>query len=386
MAIDARSNVMDIAGIIVEFNPFHNGHDFHIKKTREITGCKYIIAVMSGNFVQRGEPAICDKWRRTEMALNLGVDMVIEIPVPYVIAGADYFARASVGLLAKTGIVDCLSFGSELGDLSILMEAGQILAEEPSLYKQRLQAELSDGKSFATAHKTALRDVLLNKNSNIKNIPESLFTKPNNCLAMEYCKVMQLLNNPFQIFTTHRAEGGVSATKIRKDFINKTLIQNQMPDIAYKILKDAPINELDNYSSIFRYLCITKELDLGEGLEHRFKRLAPEYNKLSDLIMAVKTKRYTHTRLQRAVISVLLEIDKSTINMYEESGGVQYIRVLGFREESRHLLSELSRKATLPVITHKKIIGEVLKRGGVAKHMLKKELLSEEIYNLVTTP
>jgi len=386
---------MKTSGIIVEFNPFHNGHELHIKKTREITGCKYIVAVMSGNFVQRGEPAVCDKWRRTKMALNCGVDMVIEIPVPYVIAGADYFARGSVGLLVATGIVDCLSFGSEIGDLTTLMEAGRILAEEPLIYKQRLQAELSAGKSFATAHKSALEDALIGtlpldlSNDLRETIPESLFTKPNNCLAMEYCKAMYLLNNPMQIFTTHRIGGGVSATKIRKDFKKGISVQNQLPDIAYKILQDAPINELDNYSDIFRYLCITKELDLGEGLENRFKRLVLDKKattSLSSLIMDVKTKRYTYTRLQRAVIGVLLGIDKSDMNMYEENGGVQYIRVLGFREESRHLLGELARKSTLPVITHKRVIGEVLKQGGAAKHMLEKELMAEDVYNLVATP
>ena len=181
---------MDCVGTIVEFNPLHNGHVEHLHLTRALAKKEKIIAVTSGNFVQRGEPALCDKWLRTRMALLAGVDIVIEIPVPYVISGADYFARAGVGILAATGVVGALSFGSECGDITAIREAGRVLAEEPPAYKNVLRTRLDSGASFAAARGAALEATLATR---LSSTPEGLLTKPNNGLAMEYCKALHLL-------------------------------------------------------------------------------------------------------------------------------------------------------------------------------------------------
>jgi len=374
---------MNAIGMIVEINPFHNGHKVHIDETRKITG-KGIVAVMSGNFVQRGEPALIDKWRRTKTALLNGVDIVLELPVPYVISGADYFARGSVNLLASTGIVDTLSFGSECGNIQAIKDASQILAEEPQIYKDSLKNTIKKGLSFAAAKGIALE-------STLKNIPEGLLTKPNNGLAMEYCKALALIGNPMEIITTHRQQGGTSATKIRKAFHNGELLIDQMPKNCQEILTDAhKKNEtahLNDFTQIIKYLLQSEQttnINLGEGLENRFRQKAGNYAVLTELISAVKTKRYTRTRIQRAAMQILLKITAQDMNEYENNGGIQYIRVLGFRKDATNVLSQLTKKSTLPVITHGKAIDQIISQGGIPSKMLAKELEAGDIYRIAT--
>jgi len=425
---DARRKV---AGVIVEFNPFHNGHAEHLQLTREITACEKIVAVMSGNFVQRGEPAMCDKYMRTKMALEAGVDIVIEIPVPYATAGAGFFAQAGVKLLAATGVVNALSFGSESGDIAAITAAGKVLATEPQLYKETLREGLGAGKSFAAARGAALEKCV--------NSALDLFTKPNNCLAMEYCKALYMLaptfaGNPIEIFTTHRESGGPSATNLRRAFhagelapvdvcATSTLIDTcgtstnidacptisnmagHLPSSVLEILTHARENAetvtLDDFTEIFRFLLYTKNFDLGEGLENRFRKMCasfPKAAKISDFLAAAKTKRYTHTRLQRTILRMILGIIDADMTFYEENGGVQYIRVLGFRKESANLLGEITKKATLPVITHGAAIDEILAgnarfmgctpatitTASPAAKMLAKELEAGDIYRLAS--
>jgi len=354
---------MSTTGIIVEFNPFHNGHAAHILETKQRTGCKHVIAVMSGNFVQRGEPAIYDKWQRTKMALNQGVDIVIEIPMPYVISGADYFARASVKLLEATGIVDTLSFGSESGNLDEIKAAAEVLAKESPLYKEVLRKKLDAGLSFAAAKGAALTECL-------DEVSDGLLTKPNNGLAIEYCKALKLLGSTMQVMTTHRTPGGPSATKIRKE-----------------LAAQGTVVTLDDFSHIFKYLLYTNEkavANLGEGLGNRLRRLCGEFSKISDLLQAAKTKRYTYTRLQRAVLGMVLGVSSQDMDKYDSHGGVQYIRVLGFRKDAAGLVGEITRRATLPVITTGADIDKILQGGNLAAKMLANELIAGDIYRVAS--
>jgi len=367
---------MSAAGVIVEFNPIHNGHIEHLEETRRLTNREHIVAVMSGNFVQRGEPALCDKWRRTKMALLAGVDIVIELPLPYVISGADYFARGSVGLLAATGVVDALCFGSESGNLPLLIEAGCALAFEPDEYKNALHQGLKKGLSFAAARGAGLGAVL-------DDVPEGFLTKPNNGLGMEYCKALWKMGMPMEVFTSYRAGGGPSATAIRKMVLRGDQWAESMPTYAVKILQDAiskkEIANLDSYSDLFRYLLFTQELCMGEGLENRFRHYAKFHTRLPDLLDAVKTKRYTYTRLQRAVLGVILGAQAADMALYESAGGPGYIRVLGFRREAAGLLGQITKKASLPVITHGQAMDNQV---GVEAKMLAKELEAGDIYKM----
>jgi predicted nucleotidyltransferase len=350
---------MRVAGVVAEFNPLHGGHVEHFRETKKISACEKIVCAMSGNFVQRGEPALCDKWRRTRMALLAGADVVVEIPVPYVVGGADFFARGSVGLLVATGVVDALCFGSECGDVSAIKKAAEILAAEPQEYKNILRENLSAGLSFAAARGDALRKIFA-------NAPEGLFTKPNNTLAIEYCKALGILRSKIEIFTTHRKSGGPSATKIRAEIAAANSFE--MPAFAKEILEEAREKKetalLNDFTEIFRYLLYTRDFNLGEGLENRFRKFC-DFENISDFLDAAKTKRYTRTRLSRAVMQIILNISASDMNFFEKNGGVQYIRVLGFRRESTNLLSEITKKAALPVITHGAAIDNML--GPVRK-------------------
>ena len=365
---------MKAAGVIVEFNPLHSGHVEHLRETIRLTGRQHIVAVMSGNYVQRGEPAICDKWRRTKMALLAGVDIVIELPVIYVVSGADYFARAGVKLLGATGIVDRLCFGSESGDLAQIKEAGRVLAHEPEEYKTALRRGLGKGMSFAAARGAALNEAM-------GAIPDGLLTQPNNGLGIEYCKALWQLDWPMEAFTSYRKAGGPSATAIRKMVWEGGWAAAGLPPYALEILKEAAqANEfvkLDDFGEIFRYLLFTTNPQMGEGLENRFRRFAQNHHRLTDLLDAVKTKRYTYTRLQRAAMGVILGIHPA--NMAENISGPQYIRVLGFRRESANLLGEMTRRASLPVIT----TGEAMDNlKGPGADMLSKEFEAGDIYKM----
>jgi len=242
--------------------------------------------------------------------------------------------------------------------------------------------------SFAVARGVALGACLT-------GIPHGLLTKPNNGLAIEYCKAVFLLGNPMEVFTTHRGKGGPSATKIRAAFRHEKSgslpeqaesIKGLLPDFAYEILLNAKdeIAELDDYSDIFKYLLYSTNISLGEGLENRFKRLCGRYPRISEMLNAVKTKRYTYTRLQRKTIGLILGITTSDMDFYESHGGVQYIRVLGFRRDSADLLGEMAKKATLPVITHGAAMDNILSSGGAAGTMLAKELEAGDIYRIAT--
>jgi len=350
-------------GIIVELNPLHDGHIRHIRETRTLSGRESVVCVMSGNFVQRGEPAVYDKWRRTQAALYAGADIVIELPLPYVICGADYFARGAVGLLASTGIVDCLSFGSESGDIISIRECSRVLAEEPPIYKEALRKALDKGMNFAAARAAGL-SASVNFGGIHRNLREGLFTLPNNGLGMEYCKALELLGNPMEVFTTHRKPGGPSAAAIRKKMHDK---------------KEAI--HLNDFSDIFRYLIIRSDAPvLEEGLHHRFRKYAPSYPRLTDLLAAVKTKRYTLTRLQRTAMQIILGVTDAAMRGYESAP--PYIRVLGFRKDSAGLVGEMTRRARLPVLTSGAASDSLVSRGGIPAEMLLKEWEAYDIYRL----
>jgi predicted nucleotidyltransferase len=371
-----QKNTTHCAGIIVEFNPLHNGHIEHINETRRITGRENIIAVMSGNFVQRGEPVLCDKWRRTKMALLAGVAVVIELPLLYVLGGADFFARGAVGLLAASGVVDCLCFGSESGNIEAIKKGGHILAEEPPVYKETLRKALDAGKSFAAARGAALEKALAFLPNKIET--SELTTKPNNGLGMEYCKALELSGSPMEVYTSYRRQGGASATAIRKAFHSGDsaagLKESAMPPYAREILTEAAEKgetvHINNFSEIFRYLINGNNAPvLDEGLHNRFRKSAMRHTSLTDLLAAVKTKRYTLTRLQRTAMRILLGITPE----YEPPA---YIRILGFRKESAQLVGEITRRASVPVLTH----GAAM--DNFSHRMLVKELEAGDIYQL----
>ncbi|WP_317368695.1 nucleotidyltransferase family protein, partial [uncultured Tyzzerella sp.] len=251
-------------GIITEYNPFHNGHKLHIEKSKQKTNSKYCIVVMSGNFSQRGEPAIFDKYLRTKMALLNGADIVLELPLIFATASAELFSLGAIDILDKTGIVNNICFGSEEGNLENFLEISNILSNEPVKFKQLLSEFLNDGLSFPKARLKAL-ETFLNK-------PLDFLNKPNNILSIEYLKAIKKLNSnivPKTIlrenssFHSNSIEGNIaSATAIRQAFFKDNIhnIKNVIPDNCFNLIESIPkdtIPNINNYTDILKYILKT---------------------------------------------------------------------------------------------------------------------------------
>ena len=374
---------MGILGIIVEYNPFHKGHGSHLALSKAKTGCETVIAVMSGNFVQRGEPAICDKWQRTRMALAEGVDLVIELPLYYATGGAEYFARGAVTLLAATGLVDYLCFGSECADIGKITDCAKILLEERE--GDKLKTLLNQGLSYPAAREKAYEEFIETG---------GLLSKPNNILGVEYMKALLGMESKteMQAHTVPRSPG--AAKNIRENMKRGITVEHDMSDVSWKILSDNikihGAADLDNLSMAFLSIARNKNLsqhlhnyvDVSEGLENRFVKCAQEYFWLSDILAAVKTKRYTYTRLQRAALHIILGITKERLAEYERANGPQYIRVLGFKRNRADLLKALEHNASLPIVMNLK--NAIL--PDLATQMLNDEICSTELYSLAFPP
>jgi predicted nucleotidyltransferase len=365
---------LNVTGVIVEYNPLHNGHVYHLEMTKKITGCDYVIGVMSGNFVQRGEPALINKWSRAEAALKAGVDLLIELPVIYSISSAEGFAFGAISILSNTKIVDNICFGSEYGSLDKLKIIAEILTEEPDDYKSMLQKYLKFGLSYPSARQNALIDYLLSfKNPMFeKNEIEDILLNSNNILAIEYLKSINKLSSnikPYSIkrivnkYNEPKITGPISsATSIRKNINNFDEIRKSIPIYSEQIIKReiesgrGPVF-IDDLSDLIFYklrnsdISFIKDLiDVGEGLENRIKLASENSTNVHELIQNIKNKRYTSTRIQRILINALLGITKDVANKIQSSAN--YIRILGFNDNGKKLIREIKQRCTLPVITN----------------------------------
>ena len=237
---------MKVLGIVSEYNPLHSGHVYHIKASLEKTGATHTICVMSGHFVQRGEPALVDKWARTTMALQSGIDLVLELPVVFSCASAELFAYGAVRTLHHTGIVDYLSFGSEQGELGSLWRIASALYDEPAVYRDLLRKHLSDGHSFPVAREKALTGYL-------RGLPENIMSQSNNILAIEYLKALKSLRSNMQPTTIKRHGSSYQSTVINQSFssasairsflkdggsINNPLLAGNLPEASLRILQE----------------------------------------------------------------------------------------------------------------------------------------------------
>ena len=234
--LEGEKKGMKVCGIIAEYNPFHNGHAYHIQKTKEITNCEAIVAVMSGNFVQRGTPALFDKWTRTKMALQNGIDLVIELPTYYATSSAEYFAQGSIGLLDSLGIVDFLSFGAKTSDLDTLKRIANILYLEPNDYKELLQSELKKGVSYPVARGNALKN-FTKKEFDSKYISEILLDS-NNILGIEYLKALMYNNSTISPNIVLRKGEDYNSVNIIDGVCSATAIRKMLEDDEIENLKD----------------------------------------------------------------------------------------------------------------------------------------------------
>ncbi|OBZ16839.1 nucleotidyltransferase [Bacillus sp. FJAT-26390] len=367
---------MRTVGLIVEYNPFHNGHLYHLQQSRKITQADAVVAVMSGHFLQRGEPALLDKWARTRMALEGGCDLVIELPVAYATQAAEWFAYGAVSLLEATGVVDSFCFGTENGELEPLLQAAEIVAHEPQAFKLLLKQQLQTGMSYPSAYSSAITAYL--SDQGYASAAKFPFSLPNHTLALHYLLALKRLGGKMEPFTITREKAQynqdtatdsqiASATAIRKLLLEQRSLDEArayVPESTYRILQQewsagrCPISWA-SFTDTLLHAVVTRspaELahmhELSEGLEHRLLNALPKLKsrEFEDILEALKTKRYTRTKLQRALLAILLGHSKADLTQQKLASGVEYIRVLGFTEKGKHLLRRMRSSASLPVL------------------------------------
>ncbi len=404
---------MKVLGLITEYNPFHNGHKYHIEEAKRITNADYVIAVMSGNFVQRGAPAVIDKYTRTAMALNNGIDLVLELPVCYSTASAEYFSHGAVDLLNKLGVVDAICFGSECGDLELIKEAADFLIQAPASFHAALQEALKEGMTYPAARTKAYLGTMQEVSAEKKEAITSLLLEPNNILGIEYVKSLHRLGSSITPYTITRLSAHYhddmlseeqdtsisSATAIRRAIFEKDsaadyfkLMKQSVPADVYQTLlgsyeKGYPLSEEDFAASIkYKLLMTNREnlseyLDLTSDLSDRIKKLSPYPKQISELAQAIKTRNVTLTRINRALVHLLLDIKKKDFEAYNSEGYNRYVRVLGLRREASILLRTMNARGTLPIITKVSKADEAL--DDLAKKILKTDILASDLYNQV---
>ena len=387
---------MIVNGIIAEYNPFHNGHIAHLEKTKEQTNADYTIVAMSGNFVQRGAPAVVDKYVRTKMALEGGADLVLEIPTCYSTSSAEYFASAGVALLDKIGVVDYLSFGSESGDIEILNHIASILLEEPPEFSEYMQRYLREGYTYPLARNNAL---IQYENSlfDATRVLES----PNNILAIEYIKAILRRESSITPFTIKRqgsnyhdrymadSATSASAQAIREGILAGTDFSAAMPENAYMDLFDeieaGNIMDLDDFSSMLYYKLLqeknigyTSYFDVSSTLSDRIANKLSTFTSFKNFIEEVKSRDRTYTRISRCLMHILLDITERDLESYKLIDFIPYARVLGFRKQAEPLLSEIKCRSKIPLIT------KVADASGILYSepwkMFRNEIKANEIY------
>lgn len=388
-----------VLGIVAEYNPFHNGHLYHLNESKKAVGAEYTIAIMSGNFVQRGDTSLINKWSKAEMALKSGVDLVIELPVIYSISSAENFASGAIKILNSLKIVDYVSFGSELCDVNLLNDFAEVLYNEPKEYVSILNHELGKGFSYPKARENALLFYL----NNIRKYA-NILSSPNNILAIEYLKALKqqkstitpvsIKRNKVDYNDSQMVEGFASATAIRKIALTNDVwsLRRAMPkssfDIMYECLRSGKtVASLSKFEHEIIYnlrkmsLSEIAELpDVSEGLEYAIKNAANSCNTIEEFINIIKSKRYTVTRLKRILVYCLLGITKK--DMQTSKKVTPYIRVLGFNNKGKELLSGITHaNPKLDIVTSVKTYLDTSSNKAL-KSMLEKDMFATDVYTI----
>lgn len=389
-----------IVGIIGEYNPFHNGHKYHLLESKRILRTDYSVAVISGNFVQRGNVSIMDKWSKAEAAINNGIDLVIELPTIYSVSSAENFALGAIKTLDALNIVDYVSFGSEAGNIDDLNMFAEIFTKQPPEYVSLLNHELSKGISFPKARENAVL-MYLNDIRRYSNFLSS----SNNILAIEYLKALKKVKSFIKPFTIKRGNVAyndltpknnfASASSIRNMLLNNKLskLPYYMPKETYKIfyncfqkghiIRDLSIFEKEIIFTL-RKMSI-EEIEnipgVSEGLEHSIKKAADSCNTLNEFMNIIQTKRYTNTRLQRILVCALLGITKK--DMKDSIKNIPYIRVLGFNNRGKELLSIISSSTkNIDIITSVKKYIDNENPNKYSRRILDIDINATNVYTL----
>ncbi|MFQ3545857.1 nucleotidyltransferase [Halobacillus rhizosphaerae] len=360
---------MKACGVIVEYNPFHNGHRYHLEQSRQVSEADCMIAVMSGNFLQRGEPAIIDKWHRAEAALHSGADLVLELPCIYAVEHSDYFSKGAVNILAETG-VDSICFGSEHGSIDDFIEANEIYNAKAPAYHDTVRQYLNRGYSFPEASRLGYKSIGLTEG-------KMDLSMPNNILGYSYVKQILNLSRLVQPLTIQRTSnqfheetirGSIaSATSIRKELLLQSSLTDDISSAIPSITQDKLIqykekmkmwHSWEDYFQLLQYKILTlKEADLraihgvDEGLEYRIKRTIRRSVSFLDFMERLKTKRYTWTRLQRTLAHILIGTTKEEARVMLDEPIPPYVRLLGMNHTGQAYLNQIKKQMRIPLVT-----------------------------------
>ena len=397
-----------ILGIITEYNPFHNGHLYHLKESKKQTNCQYSICVMSGNFTQRGSTSIIDKWSKAKMAIQNGVDLVIELPTLYAISSAENFAYGAIKVLDSLNIVTDISFGTESNNINLLDNISHLLLTEPEEFKALLNEELGKGVSFPKAREIACTKYLQKNSPENISLYNNILSSPNNILGIEYLKALKKLNSKITPHIINRIESDHNSLDIKNNIVsssairniisknqNLEILKNLMPENSYNIFMENfesghIVPDISGFEKEIIYSLrqmstqdISKLADVKEGLEYKIKDAANSCNNLDTFFDIVKSKRFTHTRLQRILLYSLLNITKEDMLLSKKI--TPYIHVLGLNSNGRNLLSQISKTSPeLNIITSVKKFENTCTDINL-KHILEKDILATNIYTLAYT-
>lgn len=353
-------------GVIAEYNPFHNGHLYHLNKVKEMFPDSELILVLIGNFTQRGDVSIINKWDKTKIALDYGFNLVVELPFNFSISSANIYAKGAIDILNLLNC-DYLVFGSETNDIELLKNIVNETNNNKE-YNKKIKEYIDKGYNYPTSCSLALQDI-----SNI------LIDKPNDVLALEYVRNIINTNSkitPISIkrnnnYHSDKIIGEIaSATSIRKNINNKELIKKTMPEISLNLINNININDYFNY---LKYEIIINDnldeiLDVDEGIENKLKKEVLSCNSIDELITRVKSKRYSYSKIKRMLIHILCKVKKDYCK------DIKYIRVLGFDNKGQKILKEC-KDINIPIIT---------KFKKEHYELMKDDIKASKIYSLIT--
>jgi len=393
---------MKIVGLITEYNPFHSGHRYHIKKAKELTNADYVIVITSGNYVQRGSVSFLDKYTKTQIAINNGADLVIELPYCYSVSSAEYFSYAAVSILDKLNIVDCICFGAENDNLDLLYKAAKVITDSDEEFNLLIKKNVKSGLSFPLARSISLKEILSNK-YNIENT--SFLETPNNILGIEYIKAIIKRNSKIKAVPLKRIIADYHDTDVSKRFYSATAIRKTLndgnilesllsidKDYGENFFKSYPLT-LEDFDSIMGYAILNHisnnsledifgiSKDLSNKITNNFKN----YKSIEDFIGLIKTKDITYSHIQRALIHILLDIKKCDMTTYLKNDVTDYIRVLGVKKESLILLNRIKNESNLKIITktseYKNILADLPKENI---HMFEENVRADDLYRMIS--
>lgn len=398
---------MNLLGLVVEYNPFHNGHKYHLEKSKEITNATHTVAIMSGSFLQRGEPALFDKYTRAEMAVKNGVDLVIELPTLYACQSAEIFSHGAVATLNSLNCVNSLCFGSEEGNIDILQTISEILVKEPSDFKITLKNFLDEGIVFPVARSKALYEYI--KNNHLLELSEDklqqVLNSSNNILGIEYIKSLIKLNSSIKPYTITRIASKYNSTDIESNICSATAIRNSLKDNTdLKLIENVvplhTFNEINhkintNFNPVFDYMFydllsstiirdvdnLTKYFEVNEGIENKIYSNVFTSKNLEELINSTKSKRYTMTKIKRTLNNILLGINRDDVIKVKDLDRVPYIRILAFNNKGREIIKKIKTSSDIEIITKFSKISHV--DDPIFDTLIKYDLKSSNMYNLI---